>query len=101
MLNTFMVQIRQCNVALVVVILCNCCMMEEQVDQMSGDYSGSNQETTKTDDDTVHFPAYLAYLSVGFKTISTIIIVVMAGWIIVTIKTTRNLQKIHNIYVGN
>ena len=25
----------------------------------------------------------------------------MAGWIIITIKTTRSLQKIHNIYVAH
>ena len=76
-------------------------MMEEQdiLDQMSGDHSGSNQETTTTDGHTVHLPAYLAYLSLGFKAISTMIIVAMAGWIIVTIKTTRRLHKIHNIYV--
>ena len=78
-------------------------MMEEQdiLDQMSGDHSGSNQETTTTDDQVDHLPAYLAYLSLGFKAISTVIIVLMAGWIIVTIKTTRSLQKIHNIYVAH
>ena len=78
-------------------------MMEEQdiLDQMSGDHSGSNQETTTTDDHTDHLPAYLAYLSLGFKAISTVIIVLMAGWIIVTIKTTRRLHKIHNIYVAH
>ena len=78
-------------------------MMEEQdvLDQMSGDHSGSNQETTTTDDHTVHLPAYLSYLSLGFKAISTMIIVVMAGWIIVTIKTTRSLHKIHNIFVAH
>ena len=77
--------------------------MEEQdlLDQMSGDHSGSNQETTTTDDHTVHLPAYLSYLSSGFKAISTMIIVVMAGWIIVTIKTTRSLHKTHNIYVAH
>ena len=77
--------------------------MEEKVilDEMSGDHSGSNTETTTTDDYTVHLPAYLAYLSLGFKTISTVFIVVMAGWIIVTIKTTRSLQKVHNIYVAH
>ena len=59
-------------------------MMEEQdvLDQMSGDHSGSNQETKTTDDHTVRLPAYLAYLSLGFTFISAIIIVVMAGWII-------------------
>ena len=79
-------------------------MMEEEqdiLDHMSGDHSGSNQETTTTDDPTDHLPAYLAYLSLGFKAISTMIIVLMAGWIIVTIKTTRSLQKIHNIYVAH
>ena len=77
--------------------------MEEQdiLDQMSGDHSGSNQETTTTDDHTVHLPAYLAYLPLGFKAISTVIIVLMAGWIIVTIKTTRRLHKIHNIYAAH
>ena len=50
---------------------------------------------------TMHLPAYLAYLSLSFKAISTVIIVLMAGWIIVTIKTTRSLHKIHNIYVAH
>ena len=78
-------------------------MMEEQdiLDQMSGDHSGSNQETTTTDDDTVHLPAYLAYLSLGFKAVATVIIVLMAGWVIITIKTTRSLHKIHNIFVAH
>ena len=79
-------------------------MMEEEqdtLDQMSGDHFGRNQETTTTDDPTDHLPAYLAYLSLGFKAIATTIIVLMAGWIIVTIKTTRSLQKIHNIYVAH
>ena len=79
-------------------------MMEEEqdiLDQMSGDHSGSNQETTTTDNPTDQLPAYLAYLSLGFKAIATTIIVLMAGWIIVTIKTTRSLQKIHNIYVAH
>ena len=78
-------------------------MMEEQdiLDQMSGDHSGINQEATTTDDDTVRIPAYLVYLSLGFRVISTMIIVLMAGWIIVTIKTTRSLHKIHNIFVAH
>ena len=69
-------------------------MMEEEeqdiLDQMSGDHSGSNKETTTTDDHTDHLPAYLAYLVLGFRVISTVIIVLMAGWIIVIIKTTRS-----------
>ena len=76
-------------------------MMEEEqdiLDQMSGDHSGSNPTT---DDHTDHLPAYLAYFSLGFKFISTVTTVLMAGWIIVTIKTTRSLHKIHNIYVAH
>ena len=77
--------------------------MEEQdiLDQMSGGHSGCNQETTTTDDHTVHLPTYLPYFSFGFTVISTVIIVVMAGWIIFTIKITRSLHKIHNIYVAH
>ena len=42
--------------------------MEEQdvLDEVSGDYSASNQENI---DD--HLPAYLAYLALGFKVICT------------------------------
>ena len=71
------------------------------LDQMSGDHSGSNQETTTTDEHTVHLPGYLSYLSLGFTVISTLMIIVMAGWVIVTIKTTRSLHKIHNFYVAH
>ena len=78
-------------------------MMKEQdiFDEMSGDHSGSDQETTITDDHTIHLPAWVAYLSLGFKFISTIIVVLMAGWILITIKTTKSLQKIHNVYIAN
>ena len=78
-------------------------MMEEQdiLDDMSGDHSGSNQVTSTTDDHSVHLPAYLSYLSLGFRVISTTITVLMAGWIFITIKTTRSLHKTHNVYVAN
>ena len=78
-------------------------MMEEQdiLEDMSGDHSGSNQVTNTTDDHSVHLPAYLSYLSLGFKVISTVIIVLMAGWVIITMKINRGLQKIHNIFVAH
>ena len=78
-------------------------MMKEQaiLDEMSGDHSGSNRETNTTDDHGVHLPVYLAYLSLGFKVISIVIIMLMAGWVIVTIKTTRRLNTIHNIFVAH
>ena len=51
-------------------------MMEEQdiLDEMSADHSGSNQETTTTDDHTFHLPPYVVFLSLGLKAISTVII---------------------------
>ena len=78
-------------------------MIEEQdiLDEMSGDHSESNQETTTTDDHGIHLPTWLAYFSLGFKVISTVIIVLMAGWVLIAIKTTKSLQKIHNIFVAN
>ena len=75
-------------------------MEEEDVLEMSGDHSGSNQGTNTTDDHSVRLPAYLAYLSLGFKVITTVITVIMAGWVIITIKTTRSLCKTHNIFVA-
>ena len=79
--------------------------MEEEQDlsvlnEMSGDHSGSDRGTNTADNLTFLLPAYLAYLSLGFKVISTVIIVLMAGWVIITIRTTRSLHKIHNIYVA-
>ena len=71
------------------------------LDCTSGDHSGRNQEATTTDDYTVHLPAYLSYLSLGFTVTSTMIIIVMAGWVIVTVKTTRSLHKIHNFYIAH
>jgi len=77
--------------------------MEEQdvLDEMPGGHSGSSQGTTATDDDSISLPTYFAYLTLGFKIISTVIIMLMTGWIIIAIRTTRSLQNIHNIYVAN
>ena len=71
------------------------------LNDMSGDYSGSNQVTTATDDHSVHLPTYLSYLSLGFRVISTVIIILMAGWVIITIRTTRSLHKSHNIFIAH
>ena len=43
----------------------------------------------------------LAYLLLGFKLISTVITILMAGWIIVTIKITKSLHKTYNVYVAH
>ena len=78
-------------------------MIEENfgmLTQEAGDGSGSNQGTAITVDHSVHLPAYISYLSLGFKILSTMIVVFMATWVIITIKTTRSLHKTHNIYVA-
>ena len=79
--------------------------MEEEQDlgalnEMSGDHSEIDQGINTANDLTFLLPAYLAYLSLGFKVISTVIIVLMAGWVIITIRTTKSLHKVHNIYVA-
>ena len=70
------------------------------LNQESGDGSGSNQGTATVDDHDIYLPGYLAYFSLAFKIISTVIGVPMAVWVIITIKTTRSLHKTHNIYVA-
>ena len=68
--------------------------------QESGDDPGSNLGTTTTDYPSIHLPAYLSYLSLCFRIVSTMIVVPMAGWIIITIRATRSLHKVHNIHVA-
>ena len=46
-------------------------------------------------------PGYFPYLSLVFRWIATLIILMMAGWVVFTIKTTRKLHKPHNIFVAN
>ena len=68
---------------------------------MSGmDYSGSrtNQEI---DDQGSVLPGYVPYLSLVFKMIATTVILLLSGWVVYTIKTTRTLHKPHNIFVAN
>ena len=67
--------------------------------EMSG--SGMGQETSSTDQKVPVFPGYVSYPSLVFKLIMTVMIWLMAGWVIFTIKTTRKLHKSHNIFVAN
>ena len=46
-------------------------------------------------------PGRVVYQSLVFKMITTIIIGLMPGWVIATIKMTRSLHKPHNIFVAN
>ena len=52
--------------------------LEEELEEISGDGYWSNQETNTTDDYSVHLPAYLACLSLGFRVISVVITVLMS-----------------------
>ena len=64
--------------------------------------SGINPGVTATDQlPGSHLPGYFVYLSLEFKLISILIIVLMAGWMLMTIKTTRQLHKPHKIWVAN
>jgi len=76
-------------------------MEEQDLDMISGDnFTESSQGITIADDHEYHLSAYLSYLSLVFKVISTVIVLLMAGWVIITIKTTTSLHKTHNIYVA-
>ena len=93
-----------CGVSSVACAVVAIVMMEQDdfnmLSQESGDDPESTLGTTTNDDASVHLPAYLSYLSLCFRIISTMIVVPMAGWIIITIRTTRSLHKVHNIYVA-
>ena len=67
----------------------------------SNEVYGSGSGLEITDHHGPHLPGYLPYLSLAFKWIATLIIVLMAGWVFFTIKTTRKLHKPHNIFVAN
>jgi len=62
--------------------------------------SGIHQEDIVNLPDIV-LPRYFAYLSMVFKLIATLMIILMAGWVIATIKKTRSLHRPHNIFVAN
>jgi len=62
-------------------------------------YSGSNDEQIFTPDSTL--VTYLSYLSWGFKLVATLVITLLAGWIVATIRNTRRLRYPHNTFVAN
>ena len=63
--------------------------------------SGITLGTTTPDHQGPNLPGYFPYLSLVFKWITTLIILMMAGWVVFTIKATRKLHKPHNIFVAN
>ena len=64
------------------------------------DYSGSgtNQEI---DDQGSALPGYVPYLSLVFKMIATTVILLLSGWVVYTIKTTRRLHKPQYMFIAN
>ena len=65
------------------------------------DYSGSGTNQEIDDDEGSVLPGYVPYLSLVFKMITTTVILLLSGWVVYTIKTTRSLHKPHNIFVAN
>ena len=68
--------------------------------ELSGSGLGVTLEVATTDQGP-DLPGYLSYMSLGFKFIVTFIILLMAGWVLFTIKSTRPLHKPHNIFVAH
>ena len=62
-------------------------------------YSGSNDVQIFKPDSTL--VTYLSYLSWGFKLVATLVITLLAGWIVATIRNTRRLRYPHNTFVAN
>jgi len=63
--------------------------------------SGIIPETVPVDDPCLLIPGYFIGLSLGFKLTTTIITLLMAGWVFFTITTTRKIRKSPNIFVAN
>ena len=57
---------------------------------------GSNQEMSEE-----QASRYLPYLSLVFKMLAAMVILLLSGWVVYTIKTTRGLHRPHNIFIAN
>ena len=73
----------------------------DQLDEMSASGSGDSQEVTLTNQQSFSVPVYIILLMLGLRLVITMFIVPMAGWVLITIKSTRSLHKPHNIFVAN
>ena len=69
--------------------------------ELSGSALGITPGINSATEQGPDLPGYLAYLSLGFKFSATLITLLMAGWVLFTIKSTRNLHKPHNIFVAH
>ena len=73
-------------------------------DNMSGmvySGSGTDQGNHEVDEQGSALPGYVAYLVLFFQLIVTTVDLLLAGWVVYTIKTTRILHKPHNVFVAN
>ena len=68
---------------------------------MSGLGSGVDQEIGQYQPDSGVLPGYVAYLVMLFQLLITTVDLLLASWVVYTIKTTRSLHKPHNIFVAN
>ena len=82
---------------------CGLLVFMDEIDDFPNSGSGITQENTQDDDPGPGFPlpGYFIYLSLEFKWIATLFILLMSGWVLFTIKTTTRLHKPHNIFVTN
>ena len=68
------------------------------------DFSGSGI-SADTDNNLEHqapsLPGYVPYLSLLFKLTATTFILLLSGWVVYTIKVTKDLHKPHNMFVAN
>ena len=75
----------------------------DEIDDFPNSGSYITHKNTKDDGPGPGFllPVYFINLSLGFKWIATLFILLMSGWVLFTIKTTIRLHKPHNILVAN
>jgi len=69
--------------------------------EMSGSGFEMGQDMPSTEEQLSTLPEYFVYLSLLLKLIMAVMIWLIAGWVLFTIKTTRRLYKPHNIFVAN
>ena len=73
----------------------------EESSELSGSALGITPGIISVAEQGPDLPGYLAYLSLGFKFSATLVTLLMAGWVLFTIKSTRNLHNSHNIFVAH
>jgi len=65
------------------------------------DFSGSGTSVETDQNQAPSLPGYVPYLSLLFKLTATTFILLLSGWLVYTIKVTKDLHKPHNMFVAN